>query len=177
MKRYQKVKLVDWPPVMRALIKNPVRIAVNATPPEDGRIVVAPGNGNEIKELPENCVLVDTMHEGGTICVFRDGITLFTVDESEPDWLEQLVEFLRSRGVEATRGRNDLLVEGRKAAGYTSFALGDSGLRLNGIHISINMDVELIRRVCNKPMYKIPAGLSEYGITRQDVMTALGIEE
>lgn len=177
MKRYQKVKLVDWPAVMRALIRRPVRIAVNATPPEDGHIIVALGNGNDIKELPEGCELVNTMHEGGTICVFRDGITLFTVDDSEPDWLEKLVQMLHGRGVDATRGRNDLLVEGRKAAGYTSFVLGQSGLRLNGIHISINMDVDLVRRVCSKPMYKIPAGLSEYGITRQDVMTALGVEE
>ena len=38
-----------------------------------------------------------------------------------------------------------------------------------GAHISFSVDLEQIESVCTKPMEKIPAGLNEFGVTREEV--------
>lgn len=63
---------------------------------------------------------------------------------------------------------NDVLVEGRKVIGHMRMYLGGA-CNFYGGHISLTVNLPAIQRVCTKPMEKIPAGLSEFGITREEV--------
>lgn len=63
---------------------------------------------------------------------------------------------------------NDILVDGYKVA---SGAEGEvNSLRYMGYQISINQNMELIKSVCKKPMVKVPKGLSEWGITTENIV-------
>ena len=36
------------------------------------------------------------------------------------------------------------------------------------IHVSVTVNIEQIKNICQKAMYKMPAGLSDFGITEKD---------
>lgn len=55
--------------------------------------------------------------------------------------------------------------------------LPEVGMYFYGTTISINVDVDMINKVCTKKMVKVHKGVSDYGITRADVLNALRINE
>lgn len=174
---YTKITFDDFESFYDTYIKEPYVCHLNVVPPNDGRVIIAPGNGNSINSSPIGCQVVDTKHRGGTILVFEDGITLFFFGKTSPKWSKTLVKYLISRGLDASLQGNDVLVDGCKVSGYMERCLENSDLNFYGIHISINTNVRLIEEVCQKPIVKIPRGLSYWGVTRKDVMEALNIEE
>lgn len=61
--------------------------------------------------------------------------------------------------------KNDLIAEGKyKLISYASVNAGDN-LIYTCVHISFNPNVELINKICSKPMKKIPKSLKDYGLT------------
>ena len=46
-----------------------------------------------------------------------------------------------------------------------------NGVVYTAIHISIGMDLDLIKAICTKPMVKTPKGLQDYGITQDEIIT------
>ena len=79
-----------------------------------------------------------------------------------------LCEYLKSKGLDSVRqDNNDVLVEGYKVASGCETTVDDN--QYMGYQISINQDIETIRHACNKEMIKVPKGLSEYGITTEDI--------
>lgn len=178
--RYTKLYLTDFPAFYKKYLQSPKPCYLNLLMPDDGSVVIGLGEGDEAKEVPEGCIVVETRHKGGTIVGFEDGITLFAftgAGKKRPLWSENLVRLCESKGLTAEYTGNDILVNGYKVAGCTGRQINDKGLMLYTIHISVNMDVGLIERICSKTMVKVPKGLAEYGITRADVMSALEIEE
>lgn len=68
---------------------------------------------------------------------------------------------------------NDLLVDGKyKIISYASIN-ANSRLIYTCVHISFNPDINAIENICTKPMNKIPKGLSEYGVTTEEVVKFL----
>ncbi len=80
---------------------------------------------------------------------------------------EQFVEWLKAKGLHAEYRDNDILVDGFKVCGTCVTRYGR--IDYTGIHIGINTNVDHIRAICKKPMVKVPKGLSEYGITTEEV--------
>lgn len=164
-----------WPTFV-SLVREPRKAFFSVVPDRDGRVLILRGLFGGVKEVPEGCVLVDTRHRGGTMLVFPDGVTLAAITDKSPGWLTRLTDYLKSRGLDAKIDKNDVLVDGYKVAGMAVTPFGPTQYAYCGLHVSVNVDVDLITRVCGKPE-KMPRGLSEYGITRQDILTALDIEE
>ena len=114
----------------------------------------------------------EAAHLGGSIVCFPGDLSLCltTWGDTAPDFGEQCMEavsaMLREAGAEVTRDNNDVLADGKKVASWARATL-ITGWVQTVAHFSVNVDVELIRRICTKPMEKIPGALSEYGITAQ----------
>lgn len=118
--------------------------------------------------------------KGGAIVLFPGSIAVDAI-YSVPScnmammFLEDMVQFLEMRGINASIEGNDLMVDGKKIVGAVGQPLPTpfDGYSYMGFSISINSDAELIDRICTKPMEKVPGALSDYGITTQEVMDFL----
>ena len=77
--------------------------------------------------------------------------------------------YFKEKGLETVRcDNNDVLIDNYKvASGCESI---HNGFNYMGYQISINQDIETIKKACNKPMVKIPKALSEYGITTDEML-------
>lgn len=174
--KYEEMKLVDFPLWLAKFHKAPYQINLNMLG-EPNHLIVAISENAEAVNADDDCIVVPIDHCGGTIVGFPDSITLFsfTSRATPPTWERDLVLFLTSKGLNAEICGNDVLVDGYKIAGSMSKWLSDD-IQFYGVHISINCDAERVDKICQKTMVKIPRGLSEYGVQRNDVLHALGIE-
>lgn len=113
-------------------------------------------------------------NSGGCIVAFPDNLEMgyFTRDINST-FLERLaqevVDYLKGKGLNATLDNNDVLVDGTYKVFSTSKATYDEAILFGAIHVSINCDADLVAKICTKPMKKIPKGLSEYGITSDEM--------
>lgn len=93
------------------------------------------------------------------------------VDEPENGWIhrfaDHFVSWLKSKGLNAEYVKNDILVDGYKVCGLCITRYGRIDFS-SGI-IGINTNLDHIKAICKKPMEKVPKGLSEYGITTEEV--------
>lgn len=80
-----------------------------------------------------------------------------------------LVNWLKSKGLNATNERNDVLVDGYKVCGMAVTRYGR--IDYTACFIGVNTNLDHIRAICKKPMVKVPRGLSEFGITTEEVET------
>lgn len=78
------------------------------------------------------------------------------------------VEFLKEKGLDVKTIDNDIMVSDYKVASGVEGS--HNGYRYLGYQISLNQDIELIKKVCKKPMVKIPKGLSDFGVTTDEVI-------
>lgn len=77
-------------------------------------------------------------------------------------------DFLINKGLNASIDNNDMMIDGFKVASGTE---GETnGWRYLGYQISLNQDIEVIKKVCKKPMVKMPKGLSDFGVTTDEVV-------
>lgn len=124
---------------------------------------------NSINGLPS----YKTHDFGGSIINFQEDVC---VCNYQPDFnsfgddlMDLITEFLKNKGLKAERYGNDILVDDEfKVASYMSERL--NGCLYTAAHISIGMDLELIKKVCTKGMVKIPKGLKDYGITQKEII-------
>lgn len=139
-------------------------------------LYVLNGQNDYNKEFCEsnNLTILNTHPMGGTIINFAGDICIGNYqpihNDFGDDFLKKLQDFLKQKGIESIIADNDLLINGiYKIASYMSNYTKERCL-YTAIHISINMDIELIRDICLKPMNKIPKGLNDFGINHEDVM-------
>lgn len=114
---------------------------------------------------------------GGTIVSSKGDIEMafFKYDgwNQAQTWLNLIAEYLKSRGLNITVIGNDIIADDKyKVGAYGSLHLGNKKI-FSTIQISINADADLINDICLKPMVKIPKGLSEYGITTEEMELAI----
>ncbi len=126
-----------------------------------------------------NIPVYNQNRKGGTIVCSPGNVGLgiiYTTEEYREflfvRLMREFADWLNDRGLSVEYTKNDILVDGYKVASGCGFNLPPDFKRTyEGAQISINQDVELIRNICTKPMVKIPKGLSEYGITTNEVYT------
>ena len=81
---------------------------------------------------------------------------------------EKVKEYLKEKNINVILADNDLLIDGKyKCGSYSSRRFND--ILYTAVHISINADADMIKSICTKPMNKIPKGLSEFGITTDEI--------
>ena len=98
-----------------------------------------------------------------------DFVTVDTVTDSKkiPFLFSKLIHLLISKNLNAYFENNDLLIDGNKVASY-SYRDVPGGI-YTAMHISMSVNIELIKNICNKEMIKIPKGLNDFGITNEDI--------
>lgn len=115
--------------------------------------------------------IVESYNNGGTICASHGDIIFSHLDEPENGWIfsfkDYFVEWLKSKGLNATYEDNDVLVDGYKVCGLCITSYGR--IDFSSAIIGINTNLDHIKAICKKPMKKVPKGLSEYGITTEEI--------
>lgn len=115
--------------------------------------------------------ILDTQHTGGVVVVNKGDMSVVhfgTVgNRVMQDFADYLIERYKERGLNATYVDNDVLIDGYKISGLSATKYGD--IQYSTIHIGINTNLDHIKAICKKPMKKVPKGLSEYGITTEEV--------
>lgn len=180
--KYTTMMLPDFETFYQAWLKHPFCTRVSLLC-EKGVMMVAPSNNEvDVSQITRPYRIVSTHHAGGAIIGFDDGVTLICLSNQKPNirWPYTLAEYLKTRGLNAQYDgglHNDVTVDGYKVAGFGIVPIPGTDYLYHGIHVSINADAEEINRICKKPMKKVPKGLSEYGITREDIIRCLDVEE
>ena len=141
------------------VIERPVAIVHRATQVDE---VVCKELGYEV---------VESYNNGGTILARQGDIIFSHLDEPDNGWLprfaDQFVDWLRSKGLNAEYADNDILVDGCKVCGLCITRYGS--IDFSSAYIGINTNLDHIKKICRKPMRKVPKGLSEYGISTEEV--------
>ena len=132
---------------------------------------------NEEYCLKNNIKIIDIKHTGGTIVLSQTAVGYAIIHSSRSFKPEQVVcttfvTFLRGKGLNAEYKDNDILIDGYKVGSAGSTYL-PNGMVYTPIQFSLDNDAELISKICLKPMDKVPKGLSDFGITREDVLNFL----
>lgn len=125
-----------------------------------------------------NIPILDACYYGGAIVVAPGDILFGELKNGPSNFgskaLHVLWRHLRSRGVGCRIFGNDLLAFDTdqkrwfKVASYGSGWVA-KGYMQTGIHVSINLNPELISQVCIKDCQKTPGYLSQYGITAFEI--------
>lgn len=122
-----------------------------------------------------NAQILNFPNDGGAIVTsagdFDLGYFSKDIDNKFNEQLSKsLAEYLTEHGVNTQIIDNDLIIDGMyKCGSFSSRRFGD--LIYSAFHVSINVDLQMIRDICVKKMSlsKIPKGLSEYGITTEKI--------
>lgn len=133
-----------------------------------------------------NIPIFRVQRSGGAI-VSNSGDFDFVIVDKEtnvkeiPPLFQRLIQLLDIKGVKFKIENNDILAieeilndDGEKVSqGYkvASYAYRDvPGGTYTAMHISMSVDLELIKNICKKEMKKIPKGLNDFGIFAEDIV-------
>ena len=115
--------------------------------------------------------IYEAAYNGGIIVINEGDIAMFHFGPIENNWMlsfaSYFVDWLEAKGLDAKFTGNDILVDGYKVCGLCVTRYGRVDYAL--VFIGINTKLEDIKQICTKPMVKVPKGLSEYGITTEEV--------
>ena len=113
----------------------------------------------------------EAYYNGGTIVGNSGDMAFAHFQEPDNGWRDKFVthfvDWLKGKGLNAEYVKNDVLVDGYKVCGLCITRYGRIDFS-SGI-ISMNVNLDHIKAICKKPMEKVPKGLSEYGITTEEV--------
>lgn len=123
-------------------------------------------------------LLFHAHHLGGSTVVFPGDLSVMEVRRGSSrfgeECLQAVCRYLRDKkGLPACIDGNDLMLWDNDTK--TALKVGSHGSNWVGeltesvVHFSINMDVELVRAICTKPMVKTPGALSKYGVTAEEL--------
>lgn len=115
--------------------------------------------------------IVELFHNGGTLVLNPGDMVMGHFGSIGNGWYERFVsyflEWLKARGLNAEYTSNDILVDGFKVSAYCVTVYGR--IDYTGIFIGISTNLDHVKAICRKPMVKVPKGLSDYGITTEEV--------
>ena len=115
--------------------------------------------------------IVESYNNAGTIISNEGDVLIGHFAEPDNGWYDRFIvyfiDWLKAKGLNAEFADNDILVDGYKVCGMCITRYGR--IDYTGGIISINANLDHIKAICRKPMKKIPKGLSEYGITTEEV--------
>lgn len=123
-------------------------------------------------------VVVFSRNTGGNIINFKEDFNLAIMGEEKENmatlklFLEKFAAFLKEKGLELCFVGNDFMLENHKVGSFAVKQLHrQNGARQSYIviHLSVVADLEIIKKICLKPMVKVPRGLTEFGLTREEI--------
>ena len=122
-----------------------------------------------------NIECVDIGRRGGAFVVNKGDIGLGYVGYGLDNTVGELIsrkftEHLKDKGLNAEERDNDILIDGYKVFGWASNYYKEYDAIYITCHFTISVDLELIQKICTKPMNKTPKGLSEFGISREEII-------
>lgn len=113
----------------------------------------------------------EAYYNGGTIIGNKGDMAFAHFADIENGWRDKFVahfvDWLKAKGLNAEYVKNDVLVDGYKVCGLCTTRYGR--IDYSAGFISMNVNLDHIKAICKKPMEKVPKGLSEYGITTEEV--------
>ena len=121
-----------------------------------------------------NIDCVDIGRRGGAFVVNKGdigiGIVVKTLDNSKAlDIEEKFVQYLKEKGFNVTQDSNDVLIDGYKVFAWASHYYQEYDALFITVHFTMSVNIELIKQICTKPMTKVPKGLPDFGLTREDI--------
>ena len=115
--------------------------------------------------------VLDTKHTGGVVVVNDCDVSVVHFGGIGDDWMHRFAKYLieryKDKGLNASFDGNDVLIDGYKISGLSATPYGN--IQYSTIHIGVNTNLDHIKAICKKPMVKVPKGLSDYGITSEEV--------
>lgn len=144
-------------------------------------LIVATGDGIKANEqycLDNNIPILPFPNSGGCIVIYPDDIVCgLLTRQTDNDFVVRLLRlfanWLKKHGVSAEFTGNDVLIDGKYKVASGSATVFENNFAYMPIHISMRVDLEQIKNICNKPMVKIPKGLEDYGFTAYQVKKAV----
>lgn len=122
----------------------------------------------------ENALPILKTHKfGGTIVDFKDDLCIGNYTSNKEatfgnDCMIILRDYLLSKGLNANIIKNDCVIDNEfKVGSWGSFIINNC--LYTYVHITINMDIELLKNICLKEMIKVPKALNDYGISFNDI--------
>ena len=127
-------------------------------------------------------LLFHAHHLGGSTVVFPGDLSVMEVRRGPSRFGEECLRAVcrylgEDKGLPVCIDGNDLMLWDRDTK--TALKVGSHGSNWVGeltesvAHFSINMDLNLVGRVCTKPMVKTPGALGKYGVTAQELWEAV----
>lgn len=115
--------------------------------------------------------VVETYNNASTVVHGKGDILFGHFCPIENGWYSRFINYfvnwLKSKGLNAEYTDNDILVDGYKVCGMAITRYGRIDYTAGFIGINTNLDH--IKKICKKPMNKVPKGLSDYGIITAEV--------
>ena len=116
--------------------------------------------------------IVESYNNAGTIVSNAGDVLIGHFAQPENGWYDRFIayflDWLKSKGLNAEFVSNDIVVDGYKVCGMCITRYGR--IDYTGGIISMNTNLDHIKAICQKPMKKVPKGLSDYGITTEEVV-------
>ena len=115
--------------------------------------------------------IYESFNNGGTILANVGDIMFSHIGSIENNWIFRFAEYftkwLKEKNLNAKFIDNDVLVDGHKVCGICITRYGK--IDFSSGFVGVNTNLEHIKKICRKPMKKIPKGLSDYGITTEEI--------
>ena len=115
--------------------------------------------------------VVETYNNASTVIHSKGDFLFGHFAEPDNGWYDRFiayfVEWLKDKGLNADFVSNDIVVDGFKVCGMAVTRYGR--IDYTAGFISLNVNLDHINAICRKPMVKVPKGLSDYGITTEEV--------
>lgn len=138
---------------------------------EKSVFITDPNSIDEDSCVKYGYMVLDTQHTGGAVVVSEGDVSVIHFGEIGNNWMQRFAYYLidkyMEKGLNATFDGNDVLIDGYKISGLSATSYGH--IQYSTIHIGINANLDHIKAICKKPMVKVPKGLSEYGITTEEI--------
>jgi len=115
--------------------------------------------------------------KGGTFIINKGDVGfIFCSHDDEATQLcikavSKFLSFMKSKGIEIVQDNNDFLIDGYKVCGFTHACV--EKCILYAMSFNFNVDLDLIKSICTKPMIKIPKSLADYGITQEEIINLI----
>ena len=126
-------------------------------------------NSEELQQLE---FVYKQYYHGGALIIFPGDITLLEITNIPTDdvvfVLNSANNFLLSKGINSEIQGNDLMIGDFKVGSYSQAKL-QNGMWESGVHISMSVDNDLINKICTKETNKIPKGLLDFGINKEEL--------
>lgn len=127
----------------------------------------------------ENNIPCSNRYDGGGTIVHAKGCIGFNYIYSHNKYkdfistifVRDLYNYFKEKGLNVELNKNDILIDGYKVVSSAEINLKpDYRWCSCSVLISMNQNLNLINKVCLKPMIKIPKALNEFNITTEEML-------